>query len=96
LGFAFNLEALLALTEASAGDGASLEARPETLVLAADSESCRQALEATLELHQQGLPAELDVAGRNLAQALAYAVRKGMARVVIVYRDGARVAHPVE
>jgi histidyl-tRNA synthetase len=96
LGFAFNLEALLALTEAAIGDGASLAARPETLVLAADSESCRQALEATLELHQQGLPAELDVAGRDLTQALAYAARKGMAQVVIIYRDGARVAHPVE
>jgi histidyl-tRNA synthetase len=96
LGFAFNLEALLALTEAATGDGASLAARLETLVLAADSESCRQALEATLELHQQGLPAELEVAGRNLEQALAYAARKGMAQVVIVYRDGARVAHPVE
>jgi histidyl-tRNA synthetase len=96
LGFAFNLEALLALTEAATGDGASLAARFETLVLAADSESCRQALEATLELHQQGLAAELDVAGRNLTQALAYAARKGMAQVVIVYRDGAHVAHPVE
>ncbi|MEK7807001.1 MAG: ATP phosphoribosyltransferase regulatory subunit [Chloroflexota bacterium] len=96
LGFAFNLEALLALTEAATVAVASLSARLETLVVAADSESCRQALEATLELHRQGLPAELDVAGRNLAQALAYATSKGMAQVVIVNRDGAHVAHPVE
>ena len=96
LGFAFNLEGLLALTETASGDGASIVARPETLVLAADSESGRRALEATLELHQQGLPAELDVAGRDLAQALDYAARIGMSRVLLVYRDGARVAHSVE
>ena len=95
LGFAFNLEALLALT----GDvDANHQATPGPsggLVLAEDTSSYGHALKVALSLREQGIPAELDVCGLDLKQALAYCSKKGISRVIVVDHDGNQTSHPV-
>ena len=93
LGFAFNLEALLAFT---GGPGSRDEPSPVTpgaLVLAQDSGSYREALRACQELRQQGIQAELDIGERGLSEALQYAAANGIAQVVMVDQDGQRTSH---
>jgi histidyl-tRNA synthetase len=96
LGFAYNLEALLTLARETGGAARWSPERPETLVMAADPGSCLEALRATLDLRQQGPRVELEVAGRELKQALAYAARKGIKQVVVVHQDGRRATHAAE
>ncbi len=96
LGFAYNLEALLAVSGTANGSCGSPPGRPSTLVLAADSGSYSQALLATKELRQQGLLTELEVGNLGLKQALAYARHKGLTQVILVGQDGRRTNHAVE
>ncbi len=96
LGFAYHLEALLALSGWARKSGNTPLGRPQALVLAADVESCNQALLAAKELRGKGLLTELEVGGLDLARALAYARKKGMTQVVLVHHDGRRAAHAVE
>jgi len=96
LGFAYNLEALLKLSGGGASGGDSASPHPEALVIAADPGSYRRTLEATEELRRQGVLAELDVGGRSLESALAYARGRDMTRVVVVYPDGNLANHEVK
>lgn len=101
LGFAYNLEALLAIT----GEGATAGpeggrrlslAKPANLVVSADFPSHGEALMAAKELRNQGISTELDVGDLSLEQALAYASKKGIAQVIRVNQDGRRTTHALE
>ena len=96
LGFAYNLETLLALTAGSAASDDASQDAAGTFVLADGLESYRHALAAASELRQQGIYTELDVCGQDLSQGMAYARKKGMSQVVMVNRDGQRTTHSVE
>ena len=95
LGFAFNLEALLAL----AGGPASRDERASltrgALVLAQDRGSYHEALSACRELRQKGIQSELDIRELGMSEALKYAAAKGIAQVVVVDQDGQRTSHQV-
>ena len=95
LGFAYNLEALGTLADGGDADRSSASTLLETLVVAEDAGSYRNALEATEELRLQGLSAELEVGGRMLDAALGYASSKGMTQVLLVHHDGRRTTHTV-
>ena len=95
LGFAFNLESLLALT---GGPGSVDDPSPGTasaLVLAQDSSSYREALRACQELRQHGVTAELNMGDRGLSDALKYAAAKGIVQVVVVDQNGQRTSHQI-
>ena len=89
LGFAYNLDALSKL----AGDGsAEPTAQPAgTLVVPSGSSAYAAALDKARELRQKGELAELEVAGMLEGDARASAVRRGLARVIVVGEDGAAV-----
>ena len=95
LGFAFNLEALLALAGGPGSRDDPSPMTPGTLVLAQDNGSYGEALRACQELRQQGIQTELDIGERGLSQALAYAAAKGIPQVVVVNQDGQRTSHQV-
>ena len=93
LGFAFNLEALLALTGGPGSRDDPSPVTPRALVLAQDSSSYPEALRACQELRQQGIQVELDIEDRGLSEALKDAAAKGIAQVVVVHQDGQRTSH---
>jgi histidyl-tRNA synthetase len=66
------------------------------LVLWEGASNYHHALQATQELRQGGLLAELDVCGKGLSEGLEYAAKKGIAQVVLVDQDGKRTVHKVE
>ena len=103
-GFAYTLEALLALGE-SQGVWRNGVAQPGgTLVLPLGAGSQLAALRVAQELRASGqlaelpveLPIELDVAGRDLAAGLAYAAHRGLNRVVGVDAAGRQSVHEVK
>ena len=96
LGFAYNLEALLAVSGSARGVSKVPLQRPAALVLAADTESYGHTLLASKELRGKGLLTELEVGNLGLERALAYARKKGMTQVVVVHQDGRRTTHAVE
>ena len=96
LGFAYTLEALLALSGSGDGGSNSASPSPVALVVAEDAGSYRQALMTAEELRHQGVLAELEVGDRGLEDALGYAGRKGMTQVVVVHHDGKRTTHTVD
>ena len=93
LGFAFNLEALLAMTGRPGSRHDPSPVTPEALVLAQDRDSYREALRACQELRQQGVQTELDVGNQDLPEALKYAASKEISQVVVVHQDGQRKSH---
>lgn len=96
LGFAYNLESLLALTEMPGANSGQLEQEAGAFVVPDGPESYRGALKAARELRQQGIEAELDVCGQDLDQALGYARKKGISKVVMVHQDGQHTSHTAE
>ena len=96
LGFAYNLEALLVVSESARELGKVALQHPAALVLPADTESYRQTLLTAKELRRRGILTELEVGNLGLEQALAYARKKGMTQVVVVHHDGRRTTHAVE
>ena len=96
LGFAYNLEALLAISSAPNKGGADTCSTDSALVVADGPQRFRDALVATQELRQQGISAELDVDGLDLDRALTYASKKGINQVVQLRNDGQRKVHTVE
>tara|TARA_B100000315_G_scaffold196929_1_gene188222 strand:+ start:1621 stop:2967 length:1347 start_codon:yes stop_codon:yes gene_type:complete len=96
LGFAYNLEALLALDPRTDGGASWPPERPLALVMAADPGSYSEALRVTSEFRKEGLRAEVEVTQRELGQALSYAAKKGIKQVVVVHEDGRRTTHAVE
>ena len=93
LGFAFNLEALLAMTGRPGSRDDPYPVTPGALVLAQDRGSYREALRACQDLRQQGVQTELDVGNQDLSEALKYAATKEIAQVVVVHQDGQRTSH---
>ena len=95
LGFAFNLESLLALTGGVGDNHQATPGHSGELVLAENPGSYGHALKVALDLREQGIPAELDVCGRDLEQALDYARKTGLSRVIVVDPDGSQASHTV-
>jgi histidyl-tRNA synthetase len=107
-GFAYSLEALLELVD---DQGAAVDDRDQpgkgaahrgllawessALIMFEDPPGRREALLLARELRGQGVQAELEVGGRSLPQALAYAGRRGMDRVVSLDREGRHTEHRV-
>ena len=86
LGFAYNLDALVELTAADLPDAGA--APNGVLVAAAGPAAHAAALRAAQELRARGETAELDVAGRTVDDARAYAARRGLAQVMMVAEGG--------
>lgn len=95
LGFAYNLEALLRLTEANSGTVEPEEKRVTTLVTGNDMSNYGNALQAAQEFRRSGQTVELDVCELSLDDAMAYARTKGIQRVVVAGLDGSRTEHQV-
>ena len=91
LGFAYNLDALVELTNgySAAFDGES----PGILVMADSDAGHAVALRTADGLREQGETAEIEVAGRSVADARAYASRRGFKRLMVVGEDGTARAY---
>ncbi len=93
LGFAYNLDALVHL---AAGDSAASGVESPGVLVVADSDPAHAAaLRAAQELREQGETAEMEVAGRSIPEARAYASRRGFRRMVVVGEDGAIATYDV-
>ena len=96
LGFAYNLESLIALSDEDPGRSGPLLPRPQALVIAGGPESYADALAASQELRSQGVPNQLDVGGLGLQQALDYARKQEILQVILIRPGGHREAHAVD
>ena len=96
LGFACNLEALLAVSESARVEENGTIQQPATLLLAADAASYEHTLIAAKEMRGKGLLTELEVGGLGLEQGLVYAKKQRMTQVVVVNQDGRQTTHAVE
>ena len=86
LGFAYNLDALVGLTADESA--ASNTESPGVLVMVDGDAVHAAALKTAQELREQGEMVELEVAGRSIPEARAYASRRGFRRLVVVRDDG--------
>ena len=93
LGFAYNLDALVELTvgNSAASDGES----PGVLVMADSDAAHAAALRTAQDLREQGETAEIEVTGRSITEARAYASRRGFQRMVVVGENGSATTHYV-
>ncbi len=96
LGFAYNLESLIALSGESTGDSGPATPRPQALVIADGPESYADALTASQELRSQGVPNQLDVDGLELQQALDYARKQEIPQVIVIRLGGHRETHAAD
>lgn len=86
LGFAYNLDSLVALTEI---DSPVESLQPSgVLILAASDAAHAAALNAAREMRQRGEVVEIEVVGRSPEEARLSAVRQGMARMMVVEAGG--------
>ena len=99
LGFAYNLEALLATLGTGTSPGTSDEDSPAglatVLVAVADRQKFGAATEKVEDLGRAGYSAEMDLEGRSLEEALSHARQRGMEILVWVSADGKAVTHQV-
>ena len=93
LGFAYNLDALVDLT--TEGPATSVVESPGVLVVADGDTVYDAALKVARELREKGEIAEMEVAGRSIVEARAYASRRGFERMVVVGQDGDATTHEV-
>lgn len=102
LGFAYNLEAVMAIASGQNKAGGHAVAGNDgagnhgALVVMDSSKGFPEAMAATQELRKKGISVELDVDGLDLEKALAYASKKGISQVVQLSSDGERRVHPVK
>jgi histidyl-tRNA synthetase len=96
LGFAYNLDALMALTAASDESAKGSKSNGGILVLSSDASSQNEALKAAQELRDQGQVAVMDVDGLTLEDAKAHAAGMALGQVLVVQEDGQRNSHKVE
>ena len=91
LGFAYNLDSLVALTET----GSLIDSHQPSgvLILAASDAAHAAALNAAREMRQLGEIAEIEVVGLAPDEARLSAVRRGMARMMVVEADGEVTVH---
>ena len=93
LGFAYNLDALVELTS---GDSAAFDGESPGVLVMADSDAAHAvALRTAQEFREKGEIAEIEVAGRPVAEARAYASRRGFRRLVVVGEDGSASTYDV-
>ena len=85
LGFAYNLDALAALAP---DDGDGSEGSGSILVAPTSDEARPAVLGVAQQYRDRGTRAEIDVSGRPIPEALAYAGRRGFDMVVLVDHDG--------
>ena len=95
LGFAYNLDALTAVTAAPSESSGDAWARDGVLVAAAGPAGYREALRLAQDIREQGGIAELDVNDRSLELAISYAFDRGLGRVLLVHDDGRQTFHEV-
>ena len=95
LGFAYNMDALLRLTDRDSGidepEGKTIVA----LVTGNGSTNNSAALRTVHEMRRNGETVELDVSGLDLEACMAYARSKGILRVVVVGPNGNLIEHSV-
>ena len=94
LGFAYNLDALLELTESGDPESGD-DSGGGTLVVpdGAAGASLSAAIAAAQELRRRGESAELEVTGRTPAAARQFAAGRGLARIIAVGADGQQTAY---
>ncbi len=91
LGFAFNLDALAELTGSASDEH---EKAMETVLVFASTEAAQPAaLKVAEDLRAAGEIAEIEVCLRSLPDAVSYATRRGMSRVVAVEENGMTISH---
>ena len=95
LGFAYHLEALLALTEANNQGDKTEDSTVTTLVTGGGPSNLGKALRAAQDMRRHGQTVELDVCGFGLDEAMAYARSKRIQRVVVAETDGTQTEHQV-
>ena len=96
LGFACNLEALMALRDQASGSAGHALAGSQALVLPANSDSYADALAASRDLRSQGVLNQLEVNGLELNEALACARKQAISQVILVHPGGRRETHAVD
>ena len=93
LGFAYNLDALVDLTARESAAPAA--ASPGALVMADGDAVHDAAFRTAQEIREQGETAEMEVGGRSIAEARAYASRRGFRRIMVAGEDGSVTTHYV-
>ena len=110
LGFAYNLDALMALidTEIDTEDGREkapnggvgpeglMAWQSKSLVVSESPGGCENALKIANQIRREGHFAQLEVNGRSTAESVSYAGRQGFDRVVIVGDDGQATIQDIE
>ncbi len=96
LGFAYTLETLLALADWQEGQGNNSGNASATLVAAESVSDTGAAFGEARRLREQGITVEMEVGGRDLAQARDLARRKNIRRLVYVHSGGELTTHNVE
>ncbi len=93
LGFAYNLDALLALTSSNERLRPAEDGPSGALVVAADGAAQLPALAKAQEIRLQGETAELEVNGRTLEEAKTFAALRGLAKVIMIESGGQATTH---
>ena len=93
LGFAYNLDALVHLTSQQSPDSGS---QPNSVLVMADSEAGHvAAMSVAQELRDKGEIAELEVTGRTVEEACAYAALRRLRRVLVVRESGEAATYEI-
>ena len=96
LGFAYTLETLLALTDASETSG-GVNFSPGSVMVASQSESnCARAFAIARQCREKGNSVEMDVSCRTLREAMDYAASRDFQEVVFVDSEGEQAVYNVE
>jgi histidyl-tRNA synthetase len=94
LGFAYAVDAVSQVLPANYGEDEQTGA-VRVLVTAQGGVGMEQAVATAERLRAQGIPAELDLSGRNDAEAARYAEMRGIQTVMRVGQDGGIAERPV-
>lgn len=96
LGFAYNLDAMLALTKLQSEPSKIRSDNGGTLVMASDSSSYNEMLKAAQELRDLGQVVVLDVESITLEEAMALAANMALDQVSVIQANGQRNSHNVK
>ena len=96
LGFAYNLDALIALTKPPETADKDKPSNGGTLVVSSNALYQVEAVNTAQDLRGQGKVAVLDVNGSSLEDAKALAARMGLGQVMMVLGEGRHESYEVE